>query len=50
MPLVLRLRVKGLGLALTYRTYINNIPLSGIIAQIFSKIWINKKEPLLIYV
>jgi hypothetical protein len=31
-------------LALMYRTYINSIPLSGIIAQIISQIWIIKKE------
>jgi len=37
MPLALRLRLKGLGLALMYRTYINSVPLSGIIAQIISK-------------
>jgi hypothetical protein len=31
-------------LALMYRTYINSVPLSGIIAQIISNNWIIKKE------
>ena len=40
----LRLRVKDARLALMYRTCINSIPLSGIIAQIISNNWFIKKE------